>query len=70
MKNLVYSQGKKLDVAEDNINNANVNVHEAHENLIEGREQHIASNKKKLCIFGIITAIMLIILVPILIKFT
>jgi t-SNARE complex subunit (syntaxin) len=27
MKSLVYSQGKKLDVAEDNINNANLNVH-------------------------------------------
>jgi t-SNARE complex subunit (syntaxin) len=70
IKGLVYTQGDKLNVAEENINNANVNVHEAHENLIEGREQHMSSNKKKFCIFGIVTVILLVILIPILIKFT
>jgi t-SNARE complex subunit (syntaxin) len=30
MKGLVYAQGEKLDVAEENINRANSNVHEAH----------------------------------------
>lgn len=34
MKSLVINQGTKLDVVEDNINKANANVHEAHENLI------------------------------------
>jgi t-SNARE complex subunit (syntaxin) len=70
MKGLVYSQGKKLDIAEDNINRANSNVHEAHENLVEGKEQHISSKKKKMCIFAIVTVVLLAILIPILIKFT
>lgn len=45
-------------------------MHEAHENLIEGRDQHLSSKKKKICIFAIVTVVLLAILIPILIKFT
>jgi len=30
MQNLVHEQGAKLDIAEENIDTANRNVHEAH----------------------------------------
>ena len=33
MKNMVFEQGEMLDVAQANIDNANKNVHEGHEDL-------------------------------------
>ena len=44
-------------------------MHEAHENLIEAKEQHLSSKKKKICIFAIVAVILLAVLIPVLIKF-
>lgn len=70
MQTLVHEQGAKLDIAQQNIDEANENVHAANENLIEAKKQHISSKKKKFCIFGVVTAILLVIIIPIIIKFT
>jgi t-SNARE complex subunit (syntaxin) len=59
-----------LDVAEAHIDDANKNVHDAKEDLDEAVRQHMSANKKKICIFLIVLAVLLAILVPIIVKFS
>lgn len=70
MKNMVFEQGETLNVAEDNIDNANKNVNSAKEDLEEAVRQHMSANKKKLCIFLIVFAILCVIIIPIIVKLT
>lgn len=66
---LITEQGQKLDIAEDNINQANKNVKDAVENLEEAKEHHKSATKKKIIIVAIVLAVVIAIFVPIGIKF-
>ena len=66
---MVFEQGEKLDIAQANIDDANKNVHNAKDDLDEAVRQHMSANKKKLCIFLIVFALLCVIIIPIIVKF-
>lgn len=69
MQFMVNEQGERIDLAEGHLEDANRNVHDAQELLIDAKEQHIISRKRQACIFGIILCVILVAVIFIAVKY-